>query len=63
MWRSVGKAGGWKQPRAPSLRALFQNDKATTAVPTFLRETRVGRTVNLTPLEEEEGGREEIALG
>ena len=50
MWRSVGKACGWKRPRAPSIRMLFRDDRATPAVPTFLRETKVGRMVNLAPL-------------
>ena len=33
---------------------LFQDDRATPAVLTFLRETKVGKMINLTPPEEEE---------
>ena len=54
-WRSVGKACRWKHPRAPSVRALFQNDEATPAVRAFLRKTRVGRMANLGSLVEEGG--------
>ena len=49
----MGRAFGWRHPRAHSVRVLFQNDKATPAVPTYLRETKVGRVVSLASLEEE----------
>ena len=61
MWRRVGKACGLIHPRAPSVRTLFQNDKATPAVLTSLRGTQVGRMAELTSLEEE-GNAEEIML-
>ena len=56
LWRSVGKACEWKHPRAPAVRLLFQDERATPVVLTFLRETRVRRMVNLaTPMEEGSG--------
>ena len=64
LWRSVGKVCEWKHPRAPSVRLLFQDERATPAVLTFIREIKVGRVVILAPpLEAEEwGGLEEMAL-
>ena len=64
LWRSVGKVCEWKHPRAPSVRLLFQDERATPAVLTFLRETKVGRVVILAPLLEAEewGELEEMAL-
>ena len=62
MWKDIGKACGWKHPRAPSVRLLWK-EKATDAVLAFLRDTRVGCMVTLRPQEEgedsegEEGGR------
>lgn len=52
---SVGKACGWKHPWAPSVRRLFDDDRATPAVLNFLRETNVGRLILLVPSEEEGG--------
>ena len=54
MWKDIGKAGGWKHPRAPSARLLWK-EKATEAVLDFLRDTRVGCMVTLRPAEEEDG--------
>lgn len=31
LWRSVGKACGWKNPWAPSIRTLFKEEKETSA--------------------------------
>ena len=59
MWKSVGKACKLKHPRAPSIRLLFQDDRATPAVPTFLRETGAGEMINLASPAEEGGGMEE----
>ena len=57
MSKSAGKPCGWKHPRAPSFRVLFQHDRATPAVLTLLRETKFGRMTSLHPGEEErEGG-------
>ena len=63
LWKDVGEALGWKEPRAPSVRYLWEG-KATDAVLEFLRTTRVGCTgVGRVPPEErgedesgEEGG-------
>ena len=62
---AIGKACGWKRPRAPSVRAPFQDDRATPAVLTFFRETKAGRMVSLVPLmdgEREEGNIREEEL-
>ena len=54
LWRSIGKACEWKHPRAPTVRLLFQNERANPAVLTFLRDTMVGGMVALVPREMEE---------
>ena len=59
LWKIVGKGCGWKYPRAPAVRLLFQDERATPAV---LRETRVGSMVTLVPPEEEWEELEEIVL-
>ena len=41
LWKDIGEALGWKRPRAPSVRYLWEG-KATDAVLEFLRTTRVG---------------------
>ena len=43
LWKEVGKACQWKHPRAPTVRLLFQDERATPAVLSFLRDTKVGR--------------------
>ena len=40
-WKDIGKACGWKHPRAPSVKWLWK-EKATEAVLVFLWDTRVG---------------------
>ena len=50
MWRA-GRACGWKYPRAPRISLLFGDERATPAVLTFLRDTKV------VPLEALGGGR------
>ena len=50
---SVGKACEWKHPRAPTVRLLFRDERATPAVLQFLRDTKVGRVVTLPPRKEE----------
>ena len=63
LWRSVGRDCEWKHPRAPTVRVLFQEERATPAVLAFLRDTKVGRMVTLThPEGEEWEGLEEIDL-
>ena len=41
LWRDIGKAQGWRHPRAPSVRWLW-GEKSTGAVLDFLGSTRVG---------------------
>ena len=45
-----------EHPRAPSARQLFQDDRAIPAVLTLLRETKVGRVINLASLGKGLGG-------
>ena len=54
------KACERKHPRAPSIKTLFQGDRAAPAVLTFLRETKVGRMITLAPPDSEEGGRRRV---
>ena len=51
LWKNVRKASEWKHPRAPTVRLLFRDERATPAVLCiqFLQDTKVGRTVTLTP--------------
>ena len=51
MWKEIGKACGWKHPRAPAVRWLWE-EKATKAVLSFLTSTRVGEMVDLRKLSE-----------
>lgn len=39
MWKGIGKAYGWKHPKAPSVKHLWK-DRATDAVLEFLRDTQ-----------------------
>lgn len=41
MWKEVGNACGWKHPKAPSARNMFEGGRATEAVLAFLRDTDV----------------------
>ena len=52
LWKKVGKACGWENPRAPSARLLSQGERATPVVLEFLRETKVGKIVTLAQMEE-----------
>ena len=54
MWRDVGKACGWKHPRAPRIGMLFVDERATLGVLTFLRDTKAGDFVALEALGGEE---------
>ena len=57
MWKTIGKACGWKHPKAPSVKHLWKDKyKATEAVLDFLRDTGVGYMLNLRRLSGEEGG-------
>lgn len=60
MWGSNGEAWKREHPRARPVRLLFQDERATPAVLTFLMETKVGKVVNLASLWERDGGK--IAL-
>lgn len=44
----------WSGPRAPPVRRLSDDMRATPAVLYFPRDTRAGRMISLTPPEEEE---------
>ena len=61
MWRDIGKACGWRHPRAHAVRHLFEDDRATPAVLTFIRTTRVGGMITLHD-EGEEDKDEEIEM-
>ena len=54
----------WESPRAPSVRLLFRDERATPALLGFLADTRVGRMPGLAlfGVEESESDLEEIAL-
>ena len=41
LWKDIGRAHGWRHPRAPSGKWLWK-EKSTEAVLTFLKSTRVG---------------------
>lgn len=58
MWEGAERLCEWKRPRAPSVRAMFDDVRATPAVLTFLRDTRVGRMISMAP-REGEGGEED----
>ena len=55
MWKTIGKACGWKHPKAPSFKHLWK-DGAAGAVLDFLRDTKAGCMVNARRLLGEEGG-------
>ena len=60
----IGKACGWKHPRAPSVKWLWK-EKATEAALGFPRGTRVGCMAtarNPGPPEEKEGGGNPLAM-
>ena len=64
MWQRVERDCEWESPRAPSVRLLFRDARATPAVLEFLSDTRVGRMPGLAlfGVQEEESGLEEIEL-
>ena len=62
MWKTTGKACGWKHPKAPSVRHLWEGE-ATETVLDFLRDTRVGCMVNVRRHPREEEGGEEREEG
>ena len=42
LWKDIGKAQGWRHPRAPSGKWSWR-EKSTEAVLAFLGSTRIGR--------------------
>lgn len=42
----------WRGPRAPAVKLMFDDLRAARVVPTFLRDTRLGRMVPLALQEE-----------
>lgn len=50
LWKSIGKACRWKHIRALWTKTLFEREKDTPAVLTFLREARVGEMVSRAAL-------------
>ena len=69
IWRRVERLCEWETPRAPAVRLMFDDVRATPAVLSFLQDTRVSRMVSLCPQGEEgeedreESRRELIAKG
>ena len=49
MWKRIERLCGKRGLVAPSVRATFNDPRATPAVLTFLRDTRVGRMFSLAP--------------
>ena len=47
MWERVEKDCGWETRRAPSVRLLFGDERATPALLEFLGDTRVGQMPGL----------------
>ena len=43
LWQRVERDCEWESPRAPSIRLLFRDGRATPAVLEFLEDTRVGK--------------------
>ena len=63
LWKDIGKAHGWKHPRAPSPKWLWK-EMPTETVLEFLRDTRLGYISTRRKLPEEgEGGYEEAGAG
>ena len=66
LWKDVGYLCGWKHPRASRIALLFGDERATGAVLSSLRKTKVGQIVTIPPRGEargegEEGSEEERA--
>ena len=59
LWKDVGYLCGWKHPRAPRMALLFGDERATRAVLSFLRKTKVGQMVTIPPRDEAGGEGEE----
>ena len=61
LWKEVGKRCGWKHLKTPRIALLFNDERATKAVLSFLRRTKVRQMVTIGPRggEDEEEGEEE----
>ena len=55
LWKDVGFLCGWKHPRTPRMALLFRDERATRAVLSFLRKTKVGQIVTIPPRDEAGG--------
>lgn len=64
LWERVERDCEWESPRAPSVRLLFQDERAIPAILEFLESTRVGRMPGLALFGavEDESDLEEINL-
>ena len=63
LWQRVEKDCEWESPRAPSVRLLFRDARATPAVLEFLEDTKVGRMPGQALFgAQEESDLEEIVL-
>ena len=63
MWKRVEKDCEWESPRAPSVRLLFRDERATPALLESLEDARVGRMPGLVLLRvAEEAELDEIEL-
>ena len=64
LWQRVEKYCEWESPRAPSVRLLFRDERATLALLELLEDTRAGRMPGLVLMGvvEEESGLDEIEL-
>ena len=63
LWKDVGKRCGWRHPKAPRMALLFDDDRATKAVLSFLRVTKVGQMVTIPPRDREEEREEDEVEG
>ena len=62
VWRAIGRAHGWKQPRAPAIKWLWK-EKPTGAILEVLRDTRTGCINSRRFLPEERLGDEVAGSG
>ena len=63
MRKEIGKAYSWKHPRTPSVRALFEDERAMDSVLVFIWVGRVATIVHLSKEEAEVVDKEESGLG
>lgn len=50
-WKDVGYLSGWKHPRGPRMALPLGDERATEAVLSFLRKTKLGQMVTIPPPE------------